>query len=689
MQGPLRSVLTGERTALNFLTHLSGVATRTYEFAHGDRRHRLRRTRHPQDDTRDAPAREGGRPGRGRGQPPRRAVRRAARQGQPRRRGRLGRQRDPPRHRPLWRPPVQIEVDSLEQLDEAIEAGARDVLLDNFDVERPAGGRTASANSRPDHGRILLESSGRDHARQRGRLRAHRGRPHRDRCADPLRTAARHRPRRPPRRPAPSPSGRSPTCCSPSTSATPTPWSACSTATTWSSTGGCPPTSSAPPTSSRCRWPGSSGSPGSTCAARSTAWSPAASCRPSPRWSARWRPRYLDFHPGRSSSRACGPGIAIRHDHPQRHRRRPHRQRRRRPRPVRRRRDRGRLRHRHQLRRGQRRRGVRRRGASPPASTSRPRRSSSARPALPKVETVAPPSPIGRSTVTALQSGIVYGFAGQVDGIVRRIAAELGGRRHHHRDRRLRPGRAVGMRDHRRLRPVADARRAAYHLAPEPVAAALRWTMNADAAGVPRGTSMRRPLTVLALVGVFAATAAPAAATTPGEPGRITYVRYQGEGPRQLVTVDHGRDRVHPGRGGERSQRWPGRRRLLPGRPLAGLPPQGGREPRPAVRDAGCAHRRHRDRPIFRAGEITAPTWSPDGRQVAAYSNSNDSIAISDQTRAHLYSVQIEGQVLQRGRHPLVARRRALRDEPVVQVFGRDRQPGPGPSTSTGPTHSG
>jgi type III pantothenate kinase len=45
---------------------------------------------------------------------------------------------------------------------------------------------------------------------------------------------------------------------------------------------------------------------------------------------------------------------------------------------------------------------------------------------LPEVETVAPPSPIGRSTVTALQSGIVYGFAGQVDGLVARIAAELG-----------------------------------------------------------------------------------------------------------------------------------------------------------------------------------------------------------------------------------------------------------------------
>ncbi|GGI07774.1 type III pantothenate kinase [Egicoccus halophilus] len=46
---------------------------------------------------------------------------------------------------------------------------------------------------------------------------------------------------------------------------------------------------------------------------------------------------------------------------------------------------------------------------------------------LPKVATVAPPSPIGRSTVTALQAGIVYGFAGQVDGIVRRILTELGG----------------------------------------------------------------------------------------------------------------------------------------------------------------------------------------------------------------------------------------------------------------------
>ena len=45
---------------------------------------------------------------------------------------------------------------------------------------------------------------------------------------------------------------------------------------------------------------------------------------------------------------------------------------------------------------------------------------------LRKVELVRPPSPIGRNTVEALQSGALYGFAGQVDGLVRRIVADLG-----------------------------------------------------------------------------------------------------------------------------------------------------------------------------------------------------------------------------------------------------------------------
>jgi len=45
---------------------------------------------------------------------------------------------------------------------------------------------------------------------------------------------------------------------------------------------------------------------------------------------------------------------------------------------------------------------------------------------LSEVSTDRPEHAIGRSTVQALQSGIVYGFAGQVDAVVGRIAAELG-----------------------------------------------------------------------------------------------------------------------------------------------------------------------------------------------------------------------------------------------------------------------
>jgi type III pantothenate kinase len=46
--------------------------------------------------------------------------------------------------------------------------------------------------------------------------------------------------------------------------------------------------------------------------------------------------------------------------------------------------------------------------------------------ALRTVELVAPRSVIGKNTVECLQSGVLYGFAGQVDGLVRRIVAELG-----------------------------------------------------------------------------------------------------------------------------------------------------------------------------------------------------------------------------------------------------------------------
>ena len=46
---------------------------------------------------------------------------------------------------------------------------------------------------------------------------------------------------------------------------------------------------------------------------------------------------------------------------------------------------------------------------------------------LTKVDFVNPTSVIGKTTAGALQSGLVYGFAGQVDGIVARMRAELDG----------------------------------------------------------------------------------------------------------------------------------------------------------------------------------------------------------------------------------------------------------------------
>jgi type III pantothenate kinase len=44
---------------------------------------------------------------------------------------------------------------------------------------------------------------------------------------------------------------------------------------------------------------------------------------------------------------------------------------------------------------------------------------------LVSVDFASPPSVIGKTTVAGLQSGLVYGFAGQVDGIVQRIRGEL------------------------------------------------------------------------------------------------------------------------------------------------------------------------------------------------------------------------------------------------------------------------
>jgi type III pantothenate kinase len=46
---------------------------------------------------------------------------------------------------------------------------------------------------------------------------------------------------------------------------------------------------------------------------------------------------------------------------------------------------------------------------------------------LPRVSLVPPPKAIGTNTVHSMQSGLIYGFIGLVDGLTRRIREELGG----------------------------------------------------------------------------------------------------------------------------------------------------------------------------------------------------------------------------------------------------------------------
>lgn len=46
--------------------------------------------------------------------------------------------------------------------------------------------------------------------------------------------------------------------------------------------------------------------------------------------------------------------------------------------------------------------------------------------ALRAVEIAEPPSVVGKSTVESIQSGVVYGFAAMIDGMVQRFAGELG-----------------------------------------------------------------------------------------------------------------------------------------------------------------------------------------------------------------------------------------------------------------------
>ena len=85
-----------------------------------------------------------------------------------------------------------------------------------------------------------------------------------------------------------------------------------------------------------------------------------------------------------------------------------------------------RLRHVHQHRRRLGARASSSAARSPPASRSPWRRSPPGRPRCAPSSWWRPRSVIGKNTVECLQAGVLYGFAGQVDGLVRRILDELG-----------------------------------------------------------------------------------------------------------------------------------------------------------------------------------------------------------------------------------------------------------------------
>ena len=154
IDGPARSLLTGERTALNFLQTLSGVATRTRTFvdAVAGTKATILDTRKTLPGLRQAlkyAVRCGGASNHRMGLYDGILIKEnhiaaAGGIGQALRQAR----------QVAGNFPVQIEVESINQLNAAIEAGAKLILLDNFDL---AGLREAVKVSA---GRAALEASG-------------------------------------------------------------------------------------------------------------------------------------------------------------------------------------------------------------------------------------------------------------------------------------------------------------------------------------------------------------------------------------------------------------------------------------------------------------------------------------------------------------------------------------------------
>ena len=129
-----RRCLAAERTALNFLGHLSGIATLTARYVEAVAGTGAADPRHPQDDPGPARAGEGGGRGGRRAQPPDGPLRRDPDQGEPHRPGR--RPGRGPSTRPAPRVPtcaIEVECRNLDEVAYALGTGADLLLLDNMD----------------------------------------------------------------------------------------------------------------------------------------------------------------------------------------------------------------------------------------------------------------------------------------------------------------------------------------------------------------------------------------------------------------------------------------------------------------------------------------------------------------------------------------------------------------------------
>ena len=185
--GPLRPILTAERTALNFLGHLSGVATLTRQFVDAVAAVEPDGpgARHPQDHARAAGPGEGGGAGRGRPQPPGQPFRRRAGQGQPP--GRRGHHRGGARARALWPGRmVEVECDRPDQVVEACRAGADRGAARQHDARRRSRPCAALARRAAGEAGVLVEVSGGIDLRHRAGLRRGRGGPDLGGGPDPL-----------------------------------------------------------------------------------------------------------------------------------------------------------------------------------------------------------------------------------------------------------------------------------------------------------------------------------------------------------------------------------------------------------------------------------------------------------------------------------------------------------------------